>query len=230
VNDQGELLEYTLAHATAEERTFALTRETAVMNQESLSSLNDSLTVLEGGTLDEDGLVAFFESVTGLAAGDHPEAISACEAALQGHLDPSQPALESRLGGWIVDLKSSTAKFAVSAAIMTGVLVAGGFDQIPAYVLPAVLPLLVDVERAKLNRGDRKLLVELRAASGLSIGQPADTDALYNALPASVRHQISPINFAEFVEKLVAAGEADEGGGGQVALREHPKWIRISFD
>jgi hypothetical protein len=200
------------------------------MNPASLSSLNDSLAVLEGETLDEDDLVALFESITGLAADDHPEAMSACEAALGAHLDSSQPQLESRLGGWIVDLKSSTAKFALSAAIMTGVLVAGGFDQIPAYVLPAVLPLLVDVERAKLNRGDRKLLVQLRDAPGLSMGNPVDMDALYNTLPASLRRQISPINFAEFVEKLVAAGEADEAGGGQVALREHPKWVRISFD
>ena len=200
------------------------------MSQAGLFSLNDSLAVLEGGTLDEDGLATFFESVTGLAASDHPEAISACEAALEAHVDPSQPEFESRLGGWIVDLKSSTAKFALSTAVMTGVLVAGGYDQIPAYVLPAVLPLLVDVERAKLNRGDRKLLVQLRNAPGLSMGKPVDTDELYNALPASVRHQISPIGFAEFVEKLVAAGEVDEAGGGQVAVREHPKWLRISFD
>jgi hypothetical protein len=200
------------------------------MNHASLSSLDDSLAALEGGTLDEKGLVAFFESVTGLAAADHPDAILACEAALEEQFDSSEPELESRLGGWIVDLKSSTAKFALSAAIMTGVLVAGGFDQIPAYVLPAVLPLLVDVERAKLNRGDRKLLVQLRDAPGLTIGNPVDTDALYNTLPASVRHQISPISFAEFVEKLVAAGEADEAAGGQVTLREHPKWVRISFE
>jgi hypothetical protein len=199
------------------------------MDQVSHSSLNDSLTVVEDGILDEEGLLAFFESVTGLVADDHPEAIAAYEDALQAHIDPSHPELESRAGGWIVDLKSSTAKFAVSAAIMTGVLVAGGFDQIPAYVLPSVLPLLVDVERAKLNRGDRKLLLELRSASGLAIGRPVHTDALYDTLPATVRHQVSPIDFAEFVEKLVAAGEADEGADGQVALRHNPKWIHISF-
>ena len=53
------------------------------MNHASLSSLDDSLAALEGGTLDEKGLVAFFESVTGLAAADHPDAILACEAALE---------------------------------------------------------------------------------------------------------------------------------------------------
>jgi hypothetical protein len=195
-----------------------------------VGSLNDSLTELEDEVLDENGLVALFESVTGLVADEHPEAIMACEAALQAHLDTSQSALEVRPGAWIVDLKASTAKFAVSAAIMTGVLAAGGFDQIPAYVLPGVLPLLVDVERAKLNRGDRKLLVELRIASGSSIGQPVDTDVLYDRLPATVRDQVSPIDFADFVEKLVAAGEAEEGAGSQVVLRNEPKWVHISFE
>jgi hypothetical protein len=200
------------------------------MDQGSPSSLNDSLTALEGGILEENGLVDLFESVTGLIADDHPEAITACQAALQAHLDPEQPALEARPGAWVINLKSSTAKFAVSAAIMTGVLIASGFDQIPAYVLPGVLPLLVDVERAKLNRGDRKLLVELRAASGSSIGQPVDTEALYDELPAHVRDQVSPINFADFVEKLVAAGEAEVDAADQVILRDQPKWIHISFE
>jgi hypothetical protein len=199
------------------------------MDEVSLSSLSDSLGGSSGETLDEDDLVAFFQSVTGLTIDDQPDAVTAYEAALQANLDSSQPALEMRPGGWILDLKASTAKFAVSAAILTGVMVASGYDQIPAYVLPAVLPLLVDVERAKLNRSDRKLLLELRAASDRSFGQPADIDALYDRLPAQVRDRVPPIDFTDFVEKLVAAGEAEEFADDQVALRKDPKWIHISF-
>ena len=190
------------------------------MDEASLSSLSDSLAGSLGETLDEDGLVALFQSVTGLTVDDRPEAVTAYEAALQASLDPSQSGLEMRPGGWVVDLKASTAKFAVSAAVLTGVMVASGYDQIPAYVLPAVLPLLFDVERAKLNRGDRKLLVELRTALGRSFGQPADIDALYDRLPARVRDHVPPTDFADFIEKLVTAGEAEELADDRVALRE----------
>ena len=198
------------------------------MDESSLSSLSDSLAGSLGETLDEDGLVALFQSVTGLTVDDQPEAVTAYEAALQASLDPSS-GLEMRPGGWVVDLKASTAKFAVSAAVLTGVMVASGYDQIPAYVLPAVLPLLFDVERAKLNRGDRKLLVELRTALGRSFGQPADIDALYDRLPARVRDHVPPTDFADFIEKLVTAGEAEELADDRVALREAPKWLHISF-
>ena len=90
------------------------------MDEVSLSSLSDSLGGSSGETLDEDDLVAFFQSVTGLTIDDQPDAVTAYEAALQANLDSSQPALEMRPGGWILDLKASTAKFAVSAAILTG--------------------------------------------------------------------------------------------------------------
>ena len=195
-----------------------------------LFSLSESVAALDSETLDKDGLAALFESVTGLVADEHPEAMAACEDALRAQLDPSDPELEAHLGSWIVNLKSSTAKFAVSTAIMSGVLVTGGFDQIPAYVLPAVLPLLVDVDRVKLNRGDRKLLLELRTASASSGGQPVDADTLYSSLPPHLRAQISPIDFARFVDKLVDAGEADEGVEGQIVVRNQPKWIHIGFE
>ena len=86
---------------------------------------------------------------------------------------------------------------------------AGGYTQLPAYVLPAVLPLVVDLDRAKLSRGDRKLLVLLRANAGAAAGSRLKTlDVLYNRLPASVRPEVSPVDFADFVDRLVAACEA----------------------
>ena len=57
------------------------------MNHASLSSLDDSLAALEGGTLDEKGLVAFFESVKGLAAADQPDANIPCEAPHEEQLE-----------------------------------------------------------------------------------------------------------------------------------------------
>jgi hypothetical protein len=64
---------------------------------------------------------------------------------------------------------------------------------------------------------------------GRSFGQPADIDALYDRLPARVRDHVPPTDFADFIEKLVTAGEAEELADDRVALREAPKWLHISF-
>lgn len=59
----------------------------------------------------------------------------------------------------------SLANAALAAAIV-GIMWAADFDQIPVLVLPAVLPLVVDVERARLNRRDQQLLLQLRTTIG----------------------------------------------------------------
>jgi hypothetical protein len=106
---------------------------------------------------------------------------------------------------------------------------AGGFDQIPAYVLPAILPLLVDMDRVRLSRGDRQLLAVLRFNAGAAAGQPVHPDVLYNRLPDDVRQDVSPLDFADFTARLIAAGEADDPGYGDVTLLDRPRWIRIGF-
>jgi hypothetical protein len=55
------------------------------------------------------------------------------------------------------------------------------------------------------------------------------SDVLYNRLPASVRPAGSPVVFADFVDRLVAVGEADDPGSDDVVLRDQPRWVRISF-
>lgn len=108
-----------------------------------------------------------------------------------------------------------------------------GFDQLPAYVLPAVLPLLIDVRKVRLSRGDRKLLLELRLSQTPAQAAISWTpDALYGRLPAVVQQQVSPIDFADFVDRLVQAGEVDDAGSDEVVVRpaNKPAWIRISVE
>jgi hypothetical protein len=47
------------------------------MDEAGLSALSDSLAGSLGETLDEDGLVALFQSVTGLTVDDRPDAVAA---------------------------------------------------------------------------------------------------------------------------------------------------------
>jgi hypothetical protein len=178
--------------------------------------------------LDQPALLSLLREVTGIDAADHPFAVIAAEDALAAG-QRGTPMLEVRPGGWVVDTTSSLARAAVTAALMTAVMYAGGFDQIPAYVLPAVLPLVVDLDRVRLSRADRRLLAVLRANAGTAAGHPVNTDVLYNRLPVSVRQEISTLDFADFMDRLIAAGEADDPGLDDVVLRDQPRWIRISF-
>ena len=178
--------------------------------------------------LDQPALLDLLRSVTGIGPDTHPFAVVAAEDALTAD-GQGTAVLEVRPGGWVVNTTSSLIRGTLTAAVLTAVMYAGGYTQLPAYVLPAVLPLVVDLDRAKLSRGDRKLLVLLRANAGAAAGQSVDTDVLYNRLPASVRPEVSPVDFADFVDRLVAAGEADDPGFDDVVLRDQPRWIRISF-
>jgi hypothetical protein len=178
--------------------------------------------------LDQPALLRLLRDATGITPETHPFAVIAAEDALATN-GRATPVLEVRPGGWVVDMTSSLARTAVTTALMTAVMYAGGFDQIPAYVLPAVLPLLVDLDRVRLSRSDRKLLALLRVNAGAAMGQPVHPDVLYNRLPADVRQDVSPLDFTDFVERLIAAGEADDPGYDDVALLDQPHWIRISF-
>jgi hypothetical protein len=178
--------------------------------------------------LDQPALLELLRNVIDIGPDTHPFAVVAAEDALAA-TGQGTPVLEVRPGGWVVNTTSSLARAAVTAAVMTAVMYAGGFNQIPAYVLPAVLPLVVDLDRVKLSRGDRKLLALLRVNAGATAGQPVDTDVLYNRLPANVRPEVSPLDFADFVDRLITAGEADDPGFDDVVLRDQPRWIRITL-
>ncbi len=146
---------------------------------------------------------------------------------------PDLAGLHVRPGGWIIDLRDSATRTVLAAALVGGMMLPAGFDQLPAYVLPAVLPLLIDVRKVRLSRGDRKLLLELRLSQTPAQAAISWTpDALYGRLPAVVQQQVSPIDFADFVDRLVQAGEVDDAGSDEVVVRpaNKPAWIRISVE
>jgi hypothetical protein len=62
---------------------------------------------------------------TGIDTGTHPFAVIAAEDALAAN-ERGTPVLEVRPGGWVVDTTSSIARAAVTAAVMTAVMYAGG--------------------------------------------------------------------------------------------------------
>ena len=102
---------------------------------------------------------------------------------------------------------------------------------IRAELLPAVLPLLIDVQRVRLDRRDRELLIPLRQATNGIEGMAVSPRVLYNRLDAVTQDELNYDDFAAFCTRLVEAGELDDAGLDDVRPRSAgaPAWIRITW-
>jgi hypothetical protein len=181
------------------------------------------------GLLDDAGTRQLWTALTGWAVEDQPDAWDAFEDAVRGSLDAST-GLSMRPGGWTIDLSAAAARSAIAAALIAGAMWPLGLDQLPAFVLPAVLPMLIDVRRSVLTRTEKALLLELRLAAHDDLDYPWPAAALYGRLPEHVREQVSPTDFADFLDALVAAGHADPAGYEEYRVRPagRPAWLRLT--
>jgi hypothetical protein len=155
-----------------------------------------------------------------------------CEDILISTADNSTGELHMRPGGWRINLAESLVRTAVASAVVGAGLVFAGVDQVPLQLLPAVLPLLVDLKRVRLNRADRELLIPLRkAAAGLE-GFALHPEVLYNRLDPTVQAQLNYRDFLAFTERLIEAGELDNAGGDDIRPRRvgDPAWVRITLE
>ncbi|MFB9445921.1 hypothetical protein Dvina_31985 [Dactylosporangium vinaceum] len=182
-------------------------------------------------TLSADELRRFWAEATGLDPALDPDAWEACEDAVLGTLDPNR-GLQMRPGGWTVDLSGTVARFAVASALIAGVMWHEGLDQLPGFLFPQVLPLLFDVRRARLTKQDERLLLQLRMHTTTEqLAYPWPAEALYARLPDDLRGKVSPVDFEDFVTRLVQVGEADDAGLDEVRIRPagRARWLRISI-
>ncbi|MFI7545583.1 hypothetical protein [Actinoplanes sp. NPDC049599] len=145
---------------------------------------------------------------------------SAGEPAADFHFTPA---------GWEVRLSRATAKGLMTSAILAGLLAIVGADQLPAEVLAVAIPLLFDVEKVELSRGERYLLARLVEVPG-AVGKTMEQKELYALLPDDIREQTSFIDFVEFLDAFHKAGQADLDNEGGVLLRElSQRRFRLTF-
>jgi hypothetical protein len=114
---------------------------------------------------------------------------------------------------------------------LSGILIAAGYDELPGYVLPTIVPILFNLKAVRLSRQDGQLLAEVRLAIG-NDDTPFDVDRLYAKLPKKTRKTVPRSDFAALVDRLVAAGEVDRGEDDRVRVRnaDDPVWLRISAE
>ena len=132
-----------------------------------------------------------------------------------------------RPGGWQIDLSNTTVRATVSAGLLYALLVAFGVPEIPVIAVPTVIALLIDVKRVELSGGDEYLLAHLVARKEIR-DKLQDAHQLYEMLPKRIQDDLNELEFANFLKRLVASGEADLDAG-RYRIRKDSAWIRITF-
>ena len=157
------------------------------------------------------------------------EGFDAMQEALVSALRAEETAeLEFRPGGWELDLRSGIVKSALTAALLTGVLIAAGATGLAPVVLPTVLPMLLDINRVKISPRDRFVHAALRKVS--PDGKPMTAQELYDGLPGDLRDVVSPLDFAEFIDHLTRAGYVTASSSNVIVHPDDEPRFRISLD
>lgn len=179
--------------------------------------------------LDREWLLQDFLAPLGIRPDDGIAA--GCEDALLALAGAADGSLRLRPGGWQISLGPSVARTLLSAVLVAGALSANGHDEITIETAVAVLPSLVGLERVRLDRRERALLVPVRRASSGLEGRAVHPQVLYERLDKTVRDQVNYLDFVAFCERLIAAGEMDDGGYDEIKPRQagSTAWIRLTW-
>lgn len=187
----------------------------------------DALEVPDG--VGRDWLLDEFLAPLGIAP--ESELADVVEEVVLALLSGDHGAFNLRPGGWRLYVAGTTVKAALAGALLSASLFLQGSTDIPAELLVAVVPLLIDVERVQLNRRDRELLVPLRIAATSLDGLAVDPRALFDRLEPSVRAEVTYGDFLDFCDRLVESGLMDDAGSGMVRTRPDgaETWLRVTW-
>lgn len=142
-----------------------------------------------------------------LVSEDDPMSYAFVEDAFLHELtEENQEPLRFR-GGWTIALKANLLRTAVMTALITGALIHSQTPAIPSIVIPAIVPLLFEMERVKLKRSEELILLELAYKPEAKDKTAAE---LYALLPEKIRKDLSELEFADFLDSCKAAGLVDE--------------------
>lgn len=120
-------------------------------------------------------------------------------------------------GGWEIKVSDHLLKTAFTTTLLSVMLGALGLTMLPGYVLPAVLPLLFDIEKITLTRKEEEILLELTRWESIH-QQSRNPKELYAMLSEETQFQLPYLDFLDFVEKLEKAGFAKPTDKDRVIL------------
>lgn len=143
------------------------------------------------------------------------------EDAFLAQLHPAVLAeLAYKPGGWTIKVSESALKTGLVGALLTGVLISSGLGGIPALVIPAIVPLLFEVEKVRLSKSEQLILAEL---TWQAEARALTAAALYALLPTPIQDELSQLDFSDFLEKCRRAGLSEESESDPLALQPPDK-------
>ncbi|MGQ4436277.1 MULTISPECIES: SEFIR domain-containing protein [unclassified Streptomyces] len=190
-----------------------------------MSSTDDDVDVngYEGGWAEEAGLLRVDREVTtarvDTAAVDRAaflldvqpkEVMVALRGMMRLHATEVPP-FEMGTGAWRIDLPGALARSVVSGVVAAMLLRLLGADDLPLTVLGAVAPLAFEIKRVEVLPSDVIIQAQLAAAVGDGVCSAAE---LYQTLPEEVRQELTVVEFADVLERLVKARQALVTGKG----------------
>jgi hypothetical protein len=115
-------------------------------------------------------------------------------------------ALNFSPGGWVAKGTGPLVKTAIISALLAIALTASHATGMSVLIIPAIIPLVFDLEKVRLTRSEEEILIELTMKQEV---RAMSADVLYAGLPASFQDQITRLAFRDFLEKCRTAGLAD---------------------
>lgn len=131
--------------------------------------------------------------------------------------------------GWQINLKAGVVKAAVISAFLGGSFLYLGYDMIPGYLLPTVIPLLFEIEKCELSANEESIIQELYLHPQLR-DKPRSVEEIYALLPVVTRRDLSMGDFRDFMESCQLAGFVNQLNPKAFTFnpKENPKF-RITF-
>ena len=129
---------------------------------------------------------------------------------------------------WHIKIAPNLVKSTVVASVMIGLLHMTGASQLSALVLPAVLPLLIDIETIRLSVKDDLILSEMRRHDQLQ-DKEFWPQEIYDQLSPTTQEQFSFLEFVEVLDTLSLTGNVDrDQDTGLFQLNDKQK-LRVTF-
>jgi hypothetical protein len=141
----------------------------------------------------------------------------------------SKTLLYLNTNGWKVSIKENLVKTLLIAPVIATTLHYLGFHDLSGFILPTIIPMLFDIENIELDKKEEEIWIHLPVKKFK--GQFKSAEDWYDSLPEKIKEQIHPLDFKNFIEKLVFAGLAKQNKIEKYLLfkkEEHIFKIRIS--
>ncbi len=130
--------------------------------------------------------------------------------------------------GWKISLSGALIKTAITTALLASAFYLLEADSIPLQLIPAIIPVLFDIERIKLSRGDKYLIGEIYAKKKLR-NKFLGIEDLYKKLPNKVKKQLNKKDFYDFVEKLISVGIAKKNNKSEISIVDSTPNFKINI-